>query len=105
MTNTKIIRIDKSLPLPEYHTQGSVAFDFYTRIDAIIPPHTLQLLPSNFIIEVPQGHVLLIASRSSLAKKGLMLGNGIGIIDQDYHGPKDEIGILVYNFTKMEVTL
>ena len=48
--------------------------------------------------------MLLLASRSSLPrKKGLMIPNGVGIIDQDYCGPEDEIHIQVYNFTSAPV--
>jgi dUTP pyrophosphatase len=102
----KIVRIEKDLPLPEYQTSGAVAFDLYSRVNAAIPPKELAVLPSNFIIEVPEGYFLMIASRSSTPrKKGLTIANGIGVVDQDYHGPKDEIGILVYNFTGQTVSV
>lgn len=97
--NIRIKRIDKSLPLPKYQTEGSVAFDIYSREGATIKPGEVKSAASNLIIEVPKGYALLIASRSSLSRKGLMLANGVGIIDQDYHGEKDEIGILLYNAT------
>lgn len=43
----------------------------------------------------------MVAARSSLAKKkGLMLSNSVGVIDQDYCGPEDEVHILLYNFKK-----
>lgn len=103
--NVHISRVDPSLPLPEYHTPGAVAFDIYTREDATIPPHEYRLLPSNLVIAVPAGYALILAARSGLAKKGLTLPNGIGVIDQDYHGPDDEIGILVYNFTSETVVV
>ncbi|MFH1246584.1 MAG: dUTP diphosphatase [Candidatus Liptonbacteria bacterium] len=98
-----ITRVDPTLPLPEYKTAGAVAFDLYTREDAEIPPHKYALLPSNLIIEVPAGHVLLVAARSSLPQKGLTPPHGIGIVDQDYHGPEDEVKILVYNVTEEPV--
>ena len=102
----KIVRVDKSLPLPQYQTEGSVAFDLYSRIDAEINPKEILILPSNLIIEVPKGHALILASRSSLAKKkGLVLRNGIGVIDMDYHGTKDEIGLQAYNFTDQVVKI
>lgn len=102
----KIVRIDKNLPLPEYKTEGSVAFDMYSREDTIVAPGELKMLPSNFIIQVPDGYVLIIAARSSLAKrKGLALRNGIGVVDRDYHGPEDEIKILVYNFTDTPIAV
>lgn len=101
----KIKRIDKSLPLLQYQTRGAVAFDFYSREDLSVPARTTKILPSNFIIEVPEGYFLMISARSSLAKKGLILANGVGIIDQDYHGPDDEIGISVYNFSDSPVQI
>lgn len=102
----KIKRIDKTLPLPEYHTKGAVAFDFYCRTDETIAPGELKMLPSNFIIKTPPGYMLIVASRSSLAKKkGLQMPNGIGIIDQDYCGEDDEIKLLVMNFTKEDVKI
>lgn len=101
----KISRVDKSLPLPEYKTAGAAAFDFYAREDTTIAGRETKIVPSNLIIEVPEGHVLVVSARSSLAKKGLMLANGIGVIDMDYHGPADEIGILLHNFTDQVVEL
>ena len=97
----KITRVDKSFPLPKYETNGSVAFDLYSRIDEVIEPQTMKILPSNLIIEVPAGYALVLAARSSLAKKkNLVLRNGIGVIDEDYHGPQDEIGLLLYNISE-----
>ena len=99
----RLVRIDKTLPLPEYQTPGSVAFDLYTRIDAVILPREKMVLPTNFVIEVPAGYALILAARSGLFKKGLVMRNGIGVIDQDYHGPDDEIHLVIYNFTDAPV--
>lgn len=96
----KILRKDHAVPLPEYKTPGSVAFDLAAGTDMIIPPHEICLIPTGLIICTPPGHLLLIAARSSTPmKKGLMLANGIGIVDQDFCGPEDEIKIQVLNFT------
>ncbi|MCD6194786.1 dUTP diphosphatase [bacterium] len=102
----KIKLIDKSLPVPAYQTKGSVAFDIYARKTTVIKPKEIKLVPSNIILEVPKGYFLLIAARSSLPlKKGLMLPNGIGVIDQDFCGPKDEIHIELYNFSNKKVVI
>ncbi len=98
----KIKRIDKSLPLPEYHTKGAVAFDLYSRLDMVIPPKGLERLPTNIIVETPKGYMLEIKDRSStLKKKGLFVSTGF--IDNDYCGEKDEILLQVYNLTENEV--
>ena len=102
----KIKRIDDSLPLPEYHTNGSVAFDLYSRIDGVIPAGKCEMFPCNFIIETPEGYMLMIAARSSLGKKkGLKLTNGIGVIDQDYCGENDELNLFLHNFTDQDVKI
>ena len=102
----KIKRLDKELPLPTYQTAGSAGFDIYARENTVIAPKAIALVPSNLIIATPPGYMFVIASRSSTPKrKGLMVANGIGIVDSDYSGPEDEIKILVYNFTENEVVV
>lgn len=106
MAFLKITRIDKSLPLSRYETEGSCGFDLYARNDIKILPKQIVLIPSNIIVEVPKGYMLVIASRSSTPqKKGLMLPHGIGIIDHDYCGPHDEVKIQVMNFTDREAEI
>ena len=100
----KIKRIDKNFPLPEYHTEGAVAFDLYSRVDSVIPPRTLERLPTNVIIEIPKGYMLEVKDRSStLKKKGLFVS--VGYIDNDFHGEGDEILLQVYNMTDNDVTI
>ena len=104
--NVKISRIDKSLPLPVYETEGAVGFDLLARIEVTVEPKTIQLIPANVIVEVPKGYALVVASRSSTPRKhGLTKPHGIGIIDQDYCGPDDEVKIQVFNFTDDPVTI
>ncbi len=99
-----IKRIDNSLPLPEYQTEGAVAFDLYSRIEAEIKPKTLERLPTNIIIEIPEGYMLEVKDRSStLKRKGLLVSTGY--IDNDYHGEEDEILLQVYNLTDNDVKI
>jgi dUTP pyrophosphatase len=94
-----IKRIDTSIPLPTYATAGSVGFDLLCREDREIAPHTISLIPGNVIVQIPPGYMLMIALRSSTPRrKGLLIPNGLGVIDQDYNGEGDEIMIQVYNF-------
>lgn len=95
----KIKRIDKELPLPQYQTPGAVAFDLYAREDVEIMPQEIKLVPGNVIIQVPDGYMFMMVPRSSLSrKKGLLLPNSVGIFDQDFCGPEDEVMIILYNF-------
>ncbi len=95
-----IKRIDKTLPLPKYETAGSVGFDLICRESAEIPPHTIVLIPANVIVETPPGYMLMVCLRSSTPRKlGLLMPQGVGIVDNDYCGEADELKIQVYNFT------
>lgn len=102
----KIKRVDKSLPLPKYETDGSVGFDLLCRESAEIAPNEIALVPANVIVETPPGYMLMLCMRSSTPRKfGLMMAQSVGIIDNDYCGEEDEIKIQVYNFTDETVTI
>lgn len=99
----KIYRIDRSLPFNSYATDGSVAIDLYARETVEIYPGSIEKVPLNLVlVDMPVGYHAIVASRSSLPlKKGLIIANGIGIIDRDYCGQNDEIAILLhYPITK-----
>jgi dUTP pyrophosphatase len=101
-----IHRVDPSLPLPAYATPGSVGFDLLCREDTTIAPGAIGLLPSNIIVRTPPGYALLIAPRSSTARRaGLIFPHSLGVIDQDYCGPDDEILIQVQNIRQEPVTV
>ena len=68
----------------------------------VVQPGEVTLVPTGLVIEVPDGHLLGIFARSSTPlKRGLMVANGVGVVDPDYSGPKDEIKIEVLNFTAL----
>lgn len=99
LLNVSIKRIDTELPLPAYATRGSVGFDLICREDVEVLPHELGRIPGNIIVQTPPGYMLLLTMRSSTARrKGLLMPNGVGVIDQDYSGEGDELLISVYNF-------
>ena len=104
--NVKIKRVDTELPLPAYATAGSVGFDLLCREDTEIAPRMLGRIPGNLIVQTPPGYMLLLTMRSSTAsRKGLLIPNGVGIIDQDYSGAGDELLLSVYNFRDATATV
>ena len=99
LLQVNIKRIDTELPLPTYATTGSVGFDLICRQDTEVAPQHLERIPGNVIVQTPPGYMLLLTMRSSTAyRKGLLIPNGVGIIDQDYCGEGDELLVSVYNF-------
>ena len=102
----QITRLDPSLPLPRYETPGACAFDVCASEATSVPPKSLGFIPTGLVVKVPDGHVLFLASRSSTPKKkGLLIPHGIGIVDQDFCGPQDELRVQVWNFTDAPVTI
>jgi dUTP pyrophosphatase len=100
----RITRLDATVPLPSRETAGSAGFDLSAAADVTIEPGGIMLVPTGLIIRVPDGHFLGIFARSSTPlKRGLMIPNGVGVVDSDYCGATDEIKVQVYNFTATPV--
>ena len=71
-----------------------------------VAPGQIALVRTGLVIEVPTGHFLGIFARSSTPlKRGLMVANGVGVIDPDYSGPDDEVMVQVLNFTTADVVV
>lgn len=102
----KIKRLQPGISLPEPATTHAAGFDLASAVDLDIPPRSVRLVGTGLVIAVPEGHFLGIFARSSTPlKRGLMVANGVGVIDADYCGPDDEIKIQVLNITDAPVTV
>lgn len=93
----RIKRLSPDVPLPEYKTPGACAFDIAVSEGGVLGPGERRKFPTGLVVCVPEGHVLLLLPRSSNAKKGIQLANGVGVIDQDYCGPEDQLQAYLYN--------
>jgi dUTP pyrophosphatase len=104
MVPVAVRRLDPSVSLPEYQTPGAAGFDLAASGDVDVEPGSIALVPTGLVIKVPDGHFLGIFARSSTPlKRGLMVANGVGVIDADYCGTTDEIKVQVLNFTSTAV--
>jgi dUTP pyrophosphatase len=102
----RITRLREDVPLPSYATEGSVAFDLTSTENLTIPAKGGALVPTGLIVATPPGFALILTARSSLyRKKGLMLANGVGTIDQDFCGPEDELKVSIWNATDKDVSV
>ena len=102
MVTVRIRRLRDDVALPAYESRGAAAFDLAAAADVTVAAGTVTLVPTGLVIEVPAGMFLGVFARSSTPlKRGLMVANGVGIVDADYCGPTDEIKIEVYNFTAL----
>lgn len=93
-------------PLPEYGTPGAAGLDL--RYAGTTPLELLAgqsaMVPTGLSIHIgDHGLVGLVFPRSSLGRRGVILGNGTAVIDADYQG---EIQLLLWNRQQHEpVTL
>jgi dUTP pyrophosphatase len=102
--SVRVRRLHPHVSLPEYQTAGAAGFDLAAAEDVRVPPGEVRLVPTGLVVEVPAGMFLAIFARSSTPlKRGLMVANGVGVVDSDYCGPADEVKVAVLNFTQAAV--
>jgi dUTP pyrophosphatase len=102
----KIRRLDSTVSLPSYGTSEAAGFDLAAAHDLVVAPRQIALVRTGLVIEVPSGYFLAIFARSSTPlKRGLIVSNGVGVIDPDYSGPNDEVMVQVMNITDSDVTI
>ena len=106
MLSVRIRRLRASVRLPEYQTPGAAGFDLAASEDVVVAPHAIALVPTGLVIAVPDGYFLGVFARSSMPlRRGLIVSNGVGVIDADYCGTTDEIKIQVLNVIGDPVTI
>ncbi|SHI20945.1 dUTP diphosphatase [Ferrimonas marina] len=83
-------RLGTEWPLPDYATPGSAGMDLRAMLDAplTLEPGQTELVPTGMAIHIGDaGLAATILPRSGLGhKKGIVLGNLVGLIDSDYQG-------------------
>jgi dUTP pyrophosphatase len=83
----KVKRLYESAKLPTYATDGSVCFDIYTMLNGDTDYNAPHTYSTGLAFEIPEGHVMLIFSRSGHGfKNDVRLSNCVGVIDSDYRG-------------------
>jgi len=101
----KRLRKDRSVPLPQYMTEGASGMDLFACLEeeVTLAPGERKLIPTGVAIAIPEGFEGQVRPRSGLAiQKGIGMVNGPGTIDSDYRG---EIGVLLINFGKESFTV
>ena len=89
--------------LPVRKTKLSAGYDIEAAEDVTIPAYRPGVKPTLVKTGVKayfgEDEVLILANRSSNPKKkGLVLSNGIGVVDADYYGNPDNDGHIMFAF-------
>ena len=99
--------------LPVKATIHSAGVDFIASADIVIPAFRFKsaatLVPTGIKAFMPKNECLLIFARSSLpVNRGLIMSNGVGVVDSDYYNnPKNEGHIMLEfnNLTNKHLTI
>lgn len=119
----KVKRIEAEIPLPKRATEHSVGYDFFAIEDTTIEPikHMNRVEHGHGNIVYPTGIIdhanieptlvrtgikalmeeddcLQLCNRSSGPNKGLILSNGVGIIESDYYGNPKNDGEIMFSY-------
>jgi dUTP pyrophosphatase len=100
---SNILRVKKlsdDAVLPKKGSLSSAGYDLYASKTVIILPHSLEHIPLDIAMAVPDGYYGRIADRSSFAMKQLTVGGGV--VDSDYRG---HVQILMNNHSDQSHTI
>ena len=90
MAKNVSLKIKKLVPtaiLPQYQTPGAACFDLHALHAGTVAAGDPKTFGTGLAFEVPNGHVLMIYSRSGHGfKNDMRLANCVGVIDSDYRG-------------------
>lgn len=118
----KVERIKEDIQLPKRATKHSVGYDFFAIEDIVIEPivHAGKIDMNSFVdsprmnlfhegVEpiliktgvkalMEEDDCLQLCNRSSGPNKGLILANGVGIIESDYYGNTKNDGEIMFSY-------
>lgn len=100
MVKVLIKKLDPSVELPEYKTNGASGMDLIAFIKNPINlrPKTSFLVPTGLAVAFPENYEIQIRPRSGLAaRNNISVLNTPGTIDSDYRG---EIKVIMFNHGK-----
>lgn len=67
-------------------TTASAGLDLSLPADVTLRNRTITVVELPYKVAIPEGHVGLLALRSSLGVRGITIPNSVGVIDSDYRG-------------------
>ncbi len=94
---------NENINMPVRKTKFSAGYDIESAEDIIIEPFKLgsnpTLVKTGLKAYMEDDEYLMLCNRSSNPKKkGLVLANGVGVIDKDYYGNIDNDGLIMFAF-------
>ena len=86
------------IPTPSFATEGAAGIDLTSNEDYELKAGECRVIWTGLTFAIPAGYVGMVCPRSGLAAKhGLTIMNAPGIIDSDFNGDDDIVGVILYN--------
>jgi len=95
----------EGLELPRFETDGAAGADVRAAVGdpVVIPPGSVQLVPTGLRLAVPRGFEVQVRPRSGLALRSqIIVPNSPGTIDSDYRG---ELQVILLNLSATAFTV
>ncbi len=96
MLDLPVVRLDPSLPLPDYARAGDAGADLVARERVVLRAGGGRaLVPTGVAVAIPEGYAGLVLPRSGLAlRHGVTVMNAPGLVDAGYRG---ELNVVLLN--------
>ncbi len=96
MLDLPVVRLDPSLPLPDYARRGDAGADLVARGGVVLAAAGGRaMVPTGVAVAIPHGHAGLVLPRSGLAlRHGVTVMNAPGLVDAGYRG---ELNVVLVN--------
>ena len=97
MVKVQIKKLDPSVKLPAYKTDGASGMDLmaFIKESITVKPKTSELIPTGLSVAFSKNYEIQIRPRSGLAaKNNISVLNTPGTIDSDYRG---ELKVIIFN--------
>lgn len=86
MDQLRIETTSRAVRPPIRATSSSAGLDLSLPADVTLRNRTITVVELPYKVAIPDGHVGLLALRSSLGARGITIPNSVGVIDSDYRG-------------------
>ena len=93
------VKLLEGTKCPRQGREGDAGYDFFLREDVTLKAHQVTVIDTGVRVELPKGYAGLLAMRSSICKKNLIIQQPL--IDENYRG---EIHGMSYSDNDEDIT-
>ena len=86
------VKLLEGTKCPRQGREGDAGYDFFLREDVTLKAHQVTVIDTGVCVELPKGYAGLLAMRSSICKKNLIIQQPL--IDENYRG---QIHAMIYS--------